>query len=192
MGGLAPIELGGRTGRQFELATLQPKTPLFFGPAGDFKLDPGFKTRYRVLDFPGGGVLVVGIHTRDGGFDDGVALSEPVVATLTIQSRDSGQCAMDCIGSRRCESTPFRQETVACRCRRTPSATSRPDHRTAANGVEHFRRRAESTKFVRFAHSRSRQTSPSPRRPSLRRGRGRGPSCPSNTGASDHVHCRSH
>ena len=84
--GLAPVELGGRTGRQFDLATLQPQTPLFFGPAGDFKLDPEFKTRYRVLDFPGGGVLVVGIHTRDGGFDDGVALAEPVVATLIIQS----------------------------------------------------------------------------------------------------------
>ena len=84
--GLAPIELGGRTGRQLDLATLQPQTPLFFGPAGDFKLDPEFKTRYRVLDFPGGGVLVVGIHTRDGGFDDGIALAEPVVATLTIQS----------------------------------------------------------------------------------------------------------
>jgi hypothetical protein len=79
------IELGGRGGRQFDVATLQPQTPLFFGPAGDFKLDPEFKTRYRVLDFPGGGVLVVGIHARDGGFDDGVALAEPVVATLIVE-----------------------------------------------------------------------------------------------------------
>ena len=82
---VAEIELGGRTGRQFDLVTLQPQTPLFFGPAGDFKMDPEFKTRYRALDFPGGGVLVIGIHTRDGGFDDGVALAEPVVATLTVQ-----------------------------------------------------------------------------------------------------------
>ena len=79
------IELSGRGGRQFDLATVNPQTPLFFGPAGDFKLDPEFKTRYRVLDFPGGGVLVVGIHTRDGGFDDGVALAEPLVASLIVQ-----------------------------------------------------------------------------------------------------------
>ena len=78
------IELGGRGGRQFDLVTVNPQTPLFFGPAGDFKLDPEFKTRYRVLDFPGGGVLVIGIHTRDHGFDDGVALAEPLVATLII------------------------------------------------------------------------------------------------------------
>ena len=80
------IELGGRGGRQFDLVTLNPRTPLFFGPAGDFKLDPEFKTRYRVLDFPGGGVLVIGIHSRVGGFDDGIALGEPVVSTLIVQS----------------------------------------------------------------------------------------------------------
>ena len=79
------IELGGRGGRQFDLATLKPQTPVFFGPAGDFKLDPEFKTRYRVLDFPGGGVLVIGIHTRVNGFDDGIDLAEPVVATLIVQ-----------------------------------------------------------------------------------------------------------
>ena len=79
------IELGGLAGRRFDLVTLKPQTPLFFGPAGDFKLDPEFKTRYRVLDFPGGGVLVIGIHTRDGGFGDGIALAEPIVATLMIQ-----------------------------------------------------------------------------------------------------------
>jgi len=80
------IELGGRGGRQFDLVTLNPRTPLFFGPAGDFKLDPEFKTRYRVLDFPGGGVLVIGIHSRVEGFDDGIALGEPVVSTLIVQS----------------------------------------------------------------------------------------------------------
>jgi hypothetical protein len=78
------IELGGLTGRRFDLVTLQPQTPLFFGPAGDFKLDPELKTRYTVLDFPGGGVLVIGIHTRDGGFDEGIALAEPVVASLKV------------------------------------------------------------------------------------------------------------
>ena len=80
------IELGGRGGRQFDLVTVNPRTPLFFGPAGDFKLDPEFKTRYRVLDFPGGGVLVIGIRTRVDGFDDGIALAEPVVATLIVHS----------------------------------------------------------------------------------------------------------
>jgi hypothetical protein len=79
------IELSGRDGRQFDLSTLQPQTPVFFGPAGDFKLDPEFKTRYRVLDFPGGGVLVIGIHTRLEDFDDGLALAEPVVASLIVQ-----------------------------------------------------------------------------------------------------------
>jgi len=79
------IELGGRGGRQFDLATLEPQTPVFFGPAGEFKLDPEFKTRYQVLDFPGGGVLVIGIHTRVDDFDDGVALAEPLVATLIVQ-----------------------------------------------------------------------------------------------------------
>jgi len=78
------IELGDMAGRQFDLTTTQPQTPLFFGPAGDFKLDPEFKTRYRVLDFPGGGILVVGVHTRDGRFDDGVSLADPVVATLSV------------------------------------------------------------------------------------------------------------
>ncbi len=82
---LSEIELGGRAGRRFDLVTLAPQTPLFFGPAGDFKLDPEFKTRYRVIDFPGGGVLVIGVHTRDGGFDDGVALAEPIVETLVVE-----------------------------------------------------------------------------------------------------------
>ena len=52
---------------------------------GDFRLDPEFKTRYRVLDVPSGGVLVVGIHTRVGAVEDGLALGEPVVASLTAQ-----------------------------------------------------------------------------------------------------------
>ncbi len=38
------IELGGMQGQQFDLVTTQPKTPVFFGPAGDFRLDPEFKT----------------------------------------------------------------------------------------------------------------------------------------------------
>lgn len=84
--GASSIELGGRGGRQFDLVTLTPRTPVFFGPAGDFRLDPEFKTRYRVIDFPGGGVLVIGIHTRLDGFGDGIALAEPVVATLIVQS----------------------------------------------------------------------------------------------------------
>ena len=78
------IKLAGRGGRQFDLVTLKPQTPVFFGTAGDFKLDPEFKTRYRVLDFPGGGVLVIGIPHVNG-FDDGIALAEPVVATLIVQ-----------------------------------------------------------------------------------------------------------
>ena len=82
---LREIDLGGLPGRQFDLAASEPQTPLFFGPAGDFRLDPEFKTRYRVLDFPGGGVLVIGIHARDGGFEDGVALADPLVATLTVE-----------------------------------------------------------------------------------------------------------
>jgi hypothetical protein len=79
------VEIGGLSGRQFDLAATQPQTPLFVGSAGDFKLDPEFKTRYRVLDFPGGGVLVIGIHARDAGFDAGLALGDPVVATLTVK-----------------------------------------------------------------------------------------------------------
>lgn len=83
---LSTIKLAGLDGRQFDLATLEPQTPLFFGPAGDFQLDPGFRTRYRVVDFPAGGVVVIGIHARDDGFDDAVALAEPVVATLVVQA----------------------------------------------------------------------------------------------------------
>lgn len=83
--GVTPTTLGGLEGWQFDLATQEARTPLFFGPAGDFQLDPEFKTRYRVLDFPGGGVLVVGIHSRVDAFDAGVALGEPVVATLVVE-----------------------------------------------------------------------------------------------------------
>jgi hypothetical protein len=81
----AIIALGGLSGRQFDLVTTQAQTPLFFGPAGDFKLDPDFRTRYRVLDFLGEGVLVIGIHARGGDFDAGLALGDPVVATLTVE-----------------------------------------------------------------------------------------------------------
>jgi hypothetical protein len=56
----------GLEGRQFDLTTLEARTPLFFGPAGDFQLDPEFKTRYQVLDFPGGGVLVGGSFETGG------------------------------------------------------------------------------------------------------------------------------
>ncbi len=80
----ADIELGGLTGHRFDVVTLAPRTPLFFGPAGDFQLDPNFQTRFSVLDFPGGGVLVIGIHTHDGGFDDAVTLAGPLVESLTV------------------------------------------------------------------------------------------------------------
>ena len=80
------IELGGLSGRQFDLTTTAPKTALFFGPAGDFRLEPAFKTRYRVLDFPGGGVLVVGVHALAAGFDPGVALADPVTASLQVEA----------------------------------------------------------------------------------------------------------
>lgn len=79
------IVLGGLTGWQFDLTTLVARTPLFIGPAGIFQLDPEFVTRYRVLDFPGGGVLVIGVHARADAFDAGVALGDPVVATLTVE-----------------------------------------------------------------------------------------------------------
>lgn len=84
--GVTPTELGGLEGWQFDLTTLEARTPLFFGPAGDFQLEPEFETRYRVLDFPGGGVLVVGIHARVDAFDAGLALGDPVVATLIVES----------------------------------------------------------------------------------------------------------
>jgi len=83
--GPSAIELGGLEGWQFDLTTLEARTPLFFGPAGDFQLDPEFKTRYLVLDFPGGGVLVIGIHARAAAFEAGVALGDPVVATLIVE-----------------------------------------------------------------------------------------------------------
>ena len=71
------IELGGRDGLQFDLTTTAPKTPLFYGPAGDFRLEPAFKTRYRVLDFPVGGILVIGVHSPGEGFDAAVASRIP-------------------------------------------------------------------------------------------------------------------
>ena len=78
------IELGGMQGQQFDLVTTEPKTPVFVGPAGDFRLDPEFKTRYRVLDFPGGGVLVIGIHAPDPDFEAAVGLADPVVSTVQL------------------------------------------------------------------------------------------------------------
>ena len=71
------ITLGGLGGLQFDLTTTAPKTPLFLGRAGDFRLEPEFKTRYRVLEFPGGGVLVIGVHSRGDAFDAAVALADP-------------------------------------------------------------------------------------------------------------------
>ena len=44
-----------------------------------------FKTRYRVLDFPGGGVLVIGVHSRGEGFDAAVALADPLTSTLRVE-----------------------------------------------------------------------------------------------------------
>ena len=85
MTGRSSIELGGLAGRQFDLTTMEARTPLFFGPAGDFQLDPEFTTRYRVLDFPDGGVLVIGIHARAAAFEAGVALGDPLVATLIVE-----------------------------------------------------------------------------------------------------------
>jgi hypothetical protein len=82
--GSSAVELGGLRGRVFDVVTRTAKTPLFFGPAGDFRLDPEFTTRYRILDIPGGGILVVGIHTRVGKVEEGLALGEPVVASLTV------------------------------------------------------------------------------------------------------------
>ena len=82
---ISTIELGGLQGQQFDLATTTAKTPLFFGAAGDFRLDPEFKTRYRVLNFPGGGILVIGIHAHLADFEAAVALGDPVVASLTVE-----------------------------------------------------------------------------------------------------------
>ena len=83
--GRAAIQLAGLSGEQFDVVTQAAKTPLFFGPAGDFRLDPEFKTRYRVLDFPGGGVLVIGVHARLADFDEAIALGDPLVATLQVR-----------------------------------------------------------------------------------------------------------
>jgi hypothetical protein len=82
---VSAIELSGLRGQQFDVVTLATRTPLFFGPAGDFRLDPEFKTRYRVLDFPGGGVLVIGVHARVAQFEEGVALGDSVAATLSVE-----------------------------------------------------------------------------------------------------------
>lgn len=80
----ATIDLGGLAGRQFDVTTTVPRTPLFFGASGDFRLDPEFRTRYRILDFPGGGILVIGIHAHLADFDAAVALADPVVATFSV------------------------------------------------------------------------------------------------------------
>ena len=82
----AAIELGGLPGLQFDLTTGAPKTPVFFGPAGDFRLEPDFKTRYRILDVPGGGVLVIGIHDHADAFDAAVALADPLTETLQVDT----------------------------------------------------------------------------------------------------------
>lgn len=79
------IQLGGLSGRQFDVTTKAAKTPLFFGQAGDFRLDPEFSTRYRILDFPGGGILVIGIHAHVADFDGALALGEPVVTTFRVE-----------------------------------------------------------------------------------------------------------
>ena len=85
LSGLEPVDLGGLPGQSFDLATLEPQTPLFISPAGDFRLDPAFATRYRVLDVPGGGVLVIGIHAPSAAFDTALTLGEPVVASLSVR-----------------------------------------------------------------------------------------------------------
>ncbi|MEO8469495.1 MAG: hypothetical protein ABI573_07495 [Chloroflexota bacterium] len=85
MAGRAAIELGGLNGRQFDLTTLEARTPLFWGPAGIFQLDPDFVTRYRILDVPGGGVLVIGVHAHPDAFDAGLAIAEPVVASFMVE-----------------------------------------------------------------------------------------------------------
>ena len=79
------IQLGGLSGLQFDVRTTAAKTPLFFGLAGDFRLDPEFSTRYRILDFPGGGILVIGIHAQLADFDAAVALGDPVVETFRVE-----------------------------------------------------------------------------------------------------------
>ena len=48
----------------------------------DFRLDPEFSTRRRILDFGGGGILVIGIHAHVADFEAGLAVAEPVVQTF--------------------------------------------------------------------------------------------------------------
>jgi hypothetical protein len=81
-----PIELGGLPGQEFTLTSSVQQTPLFRGAGGDFKMDPGFETRYRILDLPDGGVLVVGVVARDCGLDEAEELAAPILASLTIGS----------------------------------------------------------------------------------------------------------
>ena len=62
-----------------------PQTPLFRGPAGDFKMDPEFENRYRLLDLPGGGVLFIGVHVHTGGLDAADDLADPILASLAFE-----------------------------------------------------------------------------------------------------------
>jgi hypothetical protein len=84
LSGAEAVTLGGLSGTRFDLSVASPQTPLFMGPAGAFKMDPGFVNRYRVLDLPGGGVLVIGVHVRGDGIEAASGLAEPIFASFAV------------------------------------------------------------------------------------------------------------
>jgi hypothetical protein len=80
---VGPASIAGLTGWTIDVRAQQEQTPLFGAPDGQFKFDPGFVSRYHVLDVPGG-AIEVWVAGREGELDTAIEVTQPILDGLRV------------------------------------------------------------------------------------------------------------
>jgi hypothetical protein len=80
---LGPATIAGLSGRSVEVAVSAEQTPLFGAGGEGFKFDPGFDSRFHLLEVDGG-VLEVFIVGQAGELEAAIAGTRPILESLQI------------------------------------------------------------------------------------------------------------
>jgi hypothetical protein len=78
-----PASIAGLTGTTIDIRATREQTPLFATPNGDFRFDPEFRARLRVLDVPGGAIEIL-VAARTGHLDEAVVATQAILDSVRI------------------------------------------------------------------------------------------------------------
>jgi len=80
---VGPASVAGLTGFTIDIRAKSAQTPLFTSPDGDFKFDPEFIARWRILDVAGGAVEIL-VAARPGTLDEALEATQPILDSLRV------------------------------------------------------------------------------------------------------------